>query len=211
MTKLHTLDAIIRTGVVLIVRLGSAEDAIAAASAAVEGGVEAVEIPLTTPGSLGAVEVLAARFPHAHIGSGTALDGYAAYAAIDAGARFLVSPQLNPEMLRTANRYQVATISGALTPTEILAAAEAGADIVKLFPTEGITSSYARAILAPIAHVPVMPAGGVTLENVGLWFEAGVVAVGVGSSITKAGGPTYESSAITAAAQKFVAAIHAAR
>src|SRR3954451_19351188 len=90
------------------------------------------------------------------------------------GATFLVSPQLNPEMLRVANRYQVPTISGAFTPTEILESAEAGADIVKLFPTENAGIAYAKAVLAPLAHVPIMPAGGVTLDNVAEWFAAGV-------------------------------------
>ena len=97
------------------------------------------------------------------MGAGTVLDGYAAYECIRAGAAFLVSPQLNPEMIRVANRYQVPTISGAFTPTEILETAEAGADIVKMFPTENAGIPYAKAVLAPLAHLPIMPAGGVTV------------------------------------------------
>ena len=135
------------------------------------------------------------------------LDGHAAWSSIQAGAQVLVSPNLNSEMIRVANRYQVVTISGAYTPTEILNTAEAGADIVKLFPTEAGGIPYTKSILAPLAHVPILPAGGVTAANVGDWFDAGVVAVGVGSAITKAGRADGDRTQVTAAAEEFVAAI----
>lgn len=211
LAKLGTLQAIDRTGVVLIVRLADPEEAVAVASAAVEGGIEVVEVPLTTPHALGAVELLATRFPDARVGAGTVLDGHAAYAAIGAGARFLVSPQLNLEMLATANRYQVPTISGALTPTEILATAEAGADIVKVFPTEAISAAYVRSVLAPLAHIPLLPSGGVTPENVHEWFAAGVAAVGVGGYVTKAARREDGTSQVTRAARRFLAAVAEAR
>lgn len=140
-------------------------------------------------------------------GAGTVLDGNAAWSSIQAGARFLVSPNLNTEMIRVANRYQVATISGAYTPTEIINTAEAGADMVKLFPTEAGGIPYAKAVLAPLAHIPLIPAGGVTTENVGDWFDAGVAAVGVGSAITKAARADGDIRRVTAAAEEFVAAI----
>jgi 2-dehydro-3-deoxyphosphogluconate aldolase/(4S)-4-hydroxy-2-oxoglutarate aldolase len=110
-------------------------------------------------------------------------------------------------MIRVANRYQVATISGAYTPTEILATVEAGSDIVKVFPTEAGGIPYTKAVLAPLAHVPILPAGGVTTANVADWFDAGVVAVGVGSAITKAGRSDGDIGRVTAAAEEFVAAI----
>ena len=207
--KLDVLDTIRESGNVLIVRLDTAEEAFEVAEAAVAGGIRALEITLSIPGALNVIQRLTERFSHDEVtfGAGTVLDGHAAWSSIQAGAQFLVSPNLNPEMIRIANRYQVATISGAYTPTEILNTAEAGADIVKLFPTEGSGIPYAKAILAPLAHVPILPAGGVTTANVGDWFNAGVAAVGVGSAITKAGRPDGDTSKVTAAAEEFVAAI----
>ena len=145
------------------------------------------------------------------MGAGTVIDGHAAYECIRAGARFLVSPQLNAEMIRVANRYQLPTISGAFTPTEILESVEAGADIVKLFPTENAGIPYAKAVLAPLAHLPIMPAGGVTTSNVAEWFAAGVAGVGVGSAITKAWQPDGDFARVTAAARDFLAAVQDTR
>lgn len=207
--KLHVLETIRDSGNVLIVRLDTAEEAFAVAEAAVAGGIRALEITLSIPGALSVIQRLVERFTQDDVvvGAGTVLDGNAAWSSIQAGAHFLVSPNLSPEMIRVANRYQVATVSGAYTPTEILDTVEAGADIVKLFPTEGGGIPYAKSVLAPLAHVPLLPAGGVTAENIGDWFGAGVAAVGVGSAITKAGRPDGDMSRVTAAAKAFVTAI----
>jgi len=212
-SKLATLRTIDEAGAVLIVRLPDADSAERVAHAAIEGGFRALEIPLTVPGALEVVRRLATRYAPdgVAIGAGTVLDGYAAYDCIRAGAAFLVSPQLNPEMIRVANRYQVPTISGAFTPTEVVETIEAGADIVKLFPTENAGIAYAKAVLAPLAHVPVMPSGGVTVANVKEWFAAGVAAVGVGSAITKAWQPDGDFTRVTTAAQDFIAAVGDAR
>lgn len=211
--KFDTLHTIHDAGAILIVRLDSAEEAFEVASAAVAGGIRALEITLSIPGALTVIERLVEAFPEDDVafGAGTVLDGYAAFASIQAGARFLVSPNLNPEMLRVANRYQVASVSGAYTPTEILDTAEAGSDLVKLFPTEAGGIPYAKATLAPLAHIPLVPAGGVTIENVGAWFDAGVAAVGVGSAITKAGRPDGDMAKVTDAAARFVSAVEQAR
>ncbi|MBU2670193.1 bifunctional 4-hydroxy-2-oxoglutarate aldolase/2-dehydro-3-deoxy-phosphogluconate aldolase [Actinoplanes bogorensis] len=184
--KLVTLNAITDTKVVLIVRLPTAEQSYDVARRAIEGGVRAVEITLTTPGAMGVVERLATEHPEIHIGAGTVLDAHAAYTSISAGARFLVSPQVNTEMIRLANRYQVPTVVGAMTPTEIVTAAEAGADLVKVFPTEAMGRAAVKSVLAPLAHIPLVPAGGATPDNVHEWLAAGVAAIGVGSYITKA-------------------------
>ena len=212
-TKLKTLRTIDEAGAVLIVRLADAATAEKVAHAAIEGGFRALEITLSYPGAVELVGRLAARYGPEGIavGAGTVLDEHAAYACIQAGAAFLVSPQLNPAMIRVANRYQVPTISGAFTPTELLTSAEAGADILKVFPTEGSGIPYARAVLAPLAHLPLLPAGGVTTQNVGEWFAAGVVAVGVGSAVTKAWQADGDFTKVTAAARDFVAAVAAAR
>ncbi|MDF2444312.1 MAG: 2-dehydro-3-deoxyphosphogluconate aldolase / (4S)-4-hydroxy-2-oxoglutarate aldolase [Subtercola sp.] len=207
--KLDTLQTIRDSGNVLIVRVDSPEKAFEVASAAARGGIKALEITLSIPGALGVIERLNERFAGDDVifGAGTVLDGHAAFSSIQAGAKFLVSPNLSPEMIRVANRYQIATISGAYTPTEILETAEAGADMVKLFPTEAGGIPYAKAVLAPLAHIPLVPAGGVTIANVGDWFAAGVAAVGVGSAITKAGGPGGDMKKVTEAAEEFVAAL----
>ena len=121
--------------------------------AAIEGGIRAVEIPLTVPGALGVIERFADKYDDQGIvvGAGTVLDAEAAYASVSAGARLLVSPQLNPNMIATANRYQAVTASGAFTPTEVLNTLEAGADIVKLFPAELGGPAYVKTIMAPAA------------------------------------------------------------
>ena len=212
-TKLRTLQTIEESGAVLIVRLENAELAERVAEAAIEGGFRALEITLSIPGAVDVIRRLAAKHGSAGvaIGAGTVLDEHSAYECIRAGARFLVSPQLNPAMIRTANRYQVPTISGAYTPTELVNSAEAGADILKLFPTEAGGIPYAKSVLAPLAHLPIMPAGGVTVANVGEWFAAGVAGVGVGSYVTKAWQPDGDFSRVTVAAKEFLSAVAEAR
>jgi 2-dehydro-3-deoxyphosphogluconate aldolase/(4S)-4-hydroxy-2-oxoglutarate aldolase len=209
--KLTTLNQIIEDGTIVIVRLDDADEAYRASEAAIAGGIRAIEVTLSTPGALRVIERLVeAHGSNVSIGAGTVLDAPSAYASISAGASFLVSPHLSREMIRTANRYQVPTISGAYTPTEIVESIEEGADIVKLFPAE-IGPEYVRAVLAPLSHVALMPAGGVSAGNAKTWFDAGVVAVGVGSSITKAARPDGDYSQVTTAARDFLAAVRDAR
>lgn len=212
-TKLQTLRTIDDSGAVLIVRLPDADTAERVAHAAIEGGFRALEITLSIPGAVDLIRRLASQYAPegVAVGAGTVLDGHAAYECIRAGAAFLVSPQLNPEMIRVANRYQVPTISGASTPTELLESAEAGADILKLFPTEGAGIPYAKAVLAPLSHLPIMPAGGVTTGDVAEWFAAGVVGVGVGSAVTKAWQPDGDFTGVTTAAREFLSAVQDAR
>jgi 2-dehydro-3-deoxyphosphogluconate aldolase/(4S)-4-hydroxy-2-oxoglutarate aldolase len=212
-SKLRTLRTIEESGAVLIVRLPDADTAERVAHAAIEGGFRALEITLSIPGAVDVIRRLAGRYASegVAVGAGTVLDGHAAYECIRADAAFLVSPQLNREMIRVANRYQVPTISGAFTPTELVESAEAGADILKLFPTEGAGIPYAKAVLAPLAHLPIMPAGGVTTENVAEWFSAGVAGVGVGSAVTKAWEPDGDFSRVTDAARDFLEAVRVAR
>jgi 2-dehydro-3-deoxyphosphogluconate aldolase/(4S)-4-hydroxy-2-oxoglutarate aldolase len=211
--KLRTLQTIDESGAVLIVRLEDAEVAERVAEAAIAGGFRALEITLSIPGAVEVIRKLSTRHGSngVAIGAGTVLDEHSAYECIRAGADFLVSPQLNPAMIRMANRYQVPTISGAYTPTELVETAEAGADILKLFPTEAGGIPYAKSVLAPLAHLPVMPAGGVIPGNVAEWFAAGVACVGVGSAVTKAWQPDGDFSRVTEAAREFLSAVAEAR
>lgn len=213
LNKFETLETIVRTGALLIARLDSADEAYRVAEAAIEGGIRAVEVPLTVPGALGVIERLADKYGDQGIvvGAGTVLDSEAAYASVSAGARLLVSPQLNPRMIATANRYQAVSASGAFTPTEVLNTLEAGADIVKLFPAELGGPSYVKTILAPLPQAPIMPSGGVSPANVASWFAAGVTAVGVGSFVTKAAQQDGDYGKVAEAARTFLAAIEQAR
>lgn len=213
LTKFEVLETIVRTGALLIARLDSADEAYRVAEAAIEGGIRAVEVPLTVPGALGVIGRLADKYADQGIvvGAGTVLDAEAAHAAVSAGARLLVSPQLNPNMIRAANRHQAVTASGAFTPTEVLNTLEAGADIVKLFPAEFGGPAYAKTILAPLPQAPIMPSGGVSPENVGAWFAAGVTAVGVGSFVTKAAQNDGDYGLVARAARTFLDAIDNAR
>ena len=211
--KLRTLETLDRSGAVLIVRLENEDLAERVAEAAIAGGFQALEITLSIPGAVDVIRRLSAKHGPSGVavGAGTVLDEHSAYECIRAGAVFLVSPQLNPAMIRLANRYQVPTISGAYTPTELVEAAEAGADILKLFPTEAGGIPYAKSVLAPLAHLPIMPAGGVTTGNVAEWFAAGVSGVGVGSAVTKAWQAEGNFSRVTEAASDFLAAVAKAR
>ena len=213
LSKFAALDTIVHTGAVLIVRLESAEEAFAVSEAAIAGGIRALEITLSVPGALDVISRLDAKYAGEGIlvGAGTVLDAQAAFAAVNAGARMLVSPNLNRGMLELANRYQAVSVSGAFTPTEIVDTMAAGADIVKLFPTEIIGPGYVKTILAPLPQAPILPAGGVTTENVKDWFDAGVTAVGVGSAITKAARVDGDYLRVTHAAETFLTAIANAR
>ncbi|WP_328410170.1 bifunctional 4-hydroxy-2-oxoglutarate aldolase/2-dehydro-3-deoxy-phosphogluconate aldolase [Streptomyces violaceus] len=212
-TKFQSLDAIVRTGALLIVRLDSAEEALAVSEAAIEGGVRALEITLSVPGALEVVSKLSERYGKdgVVVGAGTVLDEQAAHACVSAGASLLVSPNLNPAMIAAANRYQAVTVSGAFTPTEIVDTMQAGADIVKLFPAEFMGPEYVRTVKAPLPQAPLMPAGGVSPDNVKAWFDAGVVAVGVGSSVTKAARPDGDYRRVTEAARTVLRSIEEAR
>ncbi|MGM9473459.1 bifunctional 4-hydroxy-2-oxoglutarate aldolase/2-dehydro-3-deoxy-phosphogluconate aldolase [Pseudarthrobacter sp. YS3] len=213
LTKFEVMETIVRSGALLIARLDSADEAYRVAEAAIEGGIRAVEVPLTVPGALGVIERLTDKYGGQGIviGAGTVLDAEAAFAAISAGARLLVSPQLNRTMIAAGNRYQAVTVSGALTPTEVVDTLEAGADIVKLFPAELGGPSYVKTIMAPLPQAPIMPSGGVTPENVSAWFAAGVTAVGVGSFVTKAAQANGDYALVAQAARTFLDAINDAR
>ncbi|QGF22653.1 bifunctional 4-hydroxy-2-oxoglutarate aldolase/2-dehydro-3-deoxy-phosphogluconate aldolase [Raineyella fluvialis] len=213
LTKWDSWSAIVQTGALLIVRLPSADEALEVAHAAIKGGIRALEITLSVPNALGIISELSQRYAcdGVLVGAGTVLDAQSAYSCIQAGARLLVSPNLNPEMLKVANRYQALSISGAFTPTEITDTMEAGADIVKLFPTALGGPAYVKTVREPLPWAPILPAGGADAANVHEWFDAGSVAVGVGSAITKAARVDGDYQRVTCAAEEFLRAVAAAR
>jgi 2-dehydro-3-deoxyphosphogluconate aldolase/(4S)-4-hydroxy-2-oxoglutarate aldolase len=178
----------LRQRVVGIVRTTTAETAVTGARTLLDAGLRSVEVPLTNSGALRAIEQLVAEYPEATIGAGTVLDEASAVAAIRAGAKFLVSPNLNPAVVRAASRYGAASMPAAGSVTEILTALEAGADVVKLFPASAFTPRWVSDVRSALPQVPLVPTGGVSAENVPAWLAAGAVACGLGSSLLKGTG-----------------------
>ncbi|GAB3352674.1 bifunctional 4-hydroxy-2-oxoglutarate aldolase/2-dehydro-3-deoxy-phosphogluconate aldolase [Amycolatopsis echigonensis] len=175
----------VRQGVVGIVRTADAASAVAAARAVLDAGLKSVEVPLTNAGALVAIEELSSAYPDATIGAGTVLDESSATAAIRAGAQFLVSPSLHTEVLRTAHRYGVAALPGTGSVTEIVRAMEEGADAVKVFPASALGPQWIKDVRAALPQAPLVPTGGIAPEDVPRWLEAGAVACGIGSALTR--------------------------
>lgn len=202
MLKYQVLHAIERAGIVAIVRSDSFDDALKLAEACIVGGVTVLEVAFTTPGAQDVIRRLRERHgEHVLVGAGTVLDPETARIAMLAGAQFIIAPNVNVEVIKMCLRHQLVCMPGALTPTEIVQALEAGADIVKIFPAEAVGPHYVNALRAPLPQAPLMPTGGVTLENLGTWFKYGSVAVGVGSSMTgPAKSGNYEAVSANAAA-----------
>ena len=211
MQKHMVFNGILERGMVGIVRAGSPDAAVLLAEACIAGGVTALEVAFTTPDTLGVLRALRARHGDVVLlGAGTVLDAETARAAILAGAQFIISPGVNVETIALCQRYQVLAMPGAMTPTEIVTALQAGADIVKVFPAEMFGPAYIKALRAPLPQAPLMPTGGVTVENLGEWFASGAVAVGIGSSLSGPGA-TGDYAAVTARARAFVAKMAAVR
>jgi len=168
---------------------------------------------MSVPNALRIVETLAKTYSKGEIvvGAGTVLDAETARLAILSGAELLVSPHFNPDVVRVCNRYQAVSIIGAMTPRDVLEALEAGADMIKLFPAEILGPQYVKTIRAPIPQAAIVPTGGATPQNVHAWIEAGCVAVGVGSYITKAAKSDGDYKKVARAAREFIDAIAAAR
>ncbi|WP_043834713.1 bifunctional 4-hydroxy-2-oxoglutarate aldolase/2-dehydro-3-deoxy-phosphogluconate aldolase [Amycolatopsis nivea] len=175
----------VRQGVVGIVRTADAASAVAAARTVLDAGLKSVEVPLTNAGALVAIEELSAAYPDATIGAGTVLDESSATAAIRAGAQFLVSPSLHTEVLRTAHRYGVAALPGTGSVTEIVRAMEEGADAVKVFPASALGPQWIKDVRAALPQAPLVPTGGIAPEDVPRWLDAGAVACGIGSALTR--------------------------
>jgi 2-dehydro-3-deoxyphosphogluconate aldolase / (4S)-4-hydroxy-2-oxoglutarate aldolase len=181
-TRRETMRRLAALGAIAVVRLDDAEAAVAAAEAVHAGGVSAIEVTLTTPGALGVIDRLSAR-EGMLVGAGSVLDADDAREAIAAGARFLVSPVLAIELVEVAHDAGVPVMLGAFTPTEILWAHRAGADAVKVFPSDALGPSFIKGVLAPMPFLRLVPTGGVTPGNVGDWLRAGAVAVGLGGAL----------------------------
>ncbi len=212
-SKEQLMQTVADAGVVAVMRAPSAEMLQDIAAALLAGGVPAIEVTMTTPKAIAAIEKLADRYgDQAVVGVGTVLDPATARDAIAAGAQFVVSPTLNREVIEVTRRYGRISIPGAFTPTEILAAWTAGADVVKVFPATKLGPGYLKDILAPLPMLKLTPTGGVDLNNVGEWIKGGAVFVGAGSAlVTKDAMAKKDWAAMTASAKAFVEAVREAR
>ena len=188
----HRTDTVARVAAekaVAVVRTDSPDAMVELARALLAGGVTCIEITLTVPNALDAIRLVAdelardADAPDVLIGAGSVLTADQAEAAIEAGARYVVSPVFKREIVEAAHGLDAAAMPGCFTPTEILTATEAGADVVKVFPADALGMAFFRGVLAPMPHLRLMPTGGVSLTNADGWVAAGAVAVGVGSAL----------------------------
>lgn len=178
------LQLVIETGVVAVIRAQSSDLLMDVVAALRRGGLRAVEITMTTPDAIGVIREAAKRFrDDMLVGAGTVLDPETARLATLAGAEFIVSPVLNRDVIALCRRYSKIVVPGAFTPTEILAAWEAGADVVKVFPATKLGPAYFRDVKGPLPQVLLSPTGGIDLENAGEFIKAGACFVGVGNAL----------------------------
>jgi 2-dehydro-3-deoxyphosphogluconate aldolase/(4S)-4-hydroxy-2-oxoglutarate aldolase len=184
MEKEKQITMIREAGVIAIIRANTSGDLLEAAEAVKAGGLNTIEVTMTTPDALNVIAKATENFgDQVLFGAGSVLDPETARAAILAGAQFIVSPTLNIKTIEICRRYSRTVVAGCFTPTEILTAWEHGADFVKVFPADVGGPAYIKAVLAPLPQVALIPTGGVNLETIGPFLKAGAVAVAAGSSL----------------------------
>ncbi len=201
-------------GIIPVIRAESADAAIAVVEALMEAGLTVAEITMTVPGAIEAIASVSKRFgDKVLVGAGTVTDADTVRRALDAGAELIVSPCLVPDVIAAARRADVAVLPGALTPTEVFEAFRLGGDMVKVFPAQNVGgAAYLRALRGPFPEIPLVPTGGVTLDNLGEMFKAGAAAVGVGSEmISKDALARRDYALIGALASRFLEAVRQAR
>ena len=200
-------------GVVGIIRMQDPAALGQVVEALARGGLKALEVTMTVPRAIELIAQIAPSLPDDFLlGAGTVVDADTAHRAAEAGAQFLVSPVLRPEVIQAAHEDGIPVMPGCFTPTEILTAWDLGADVVKVFPATSVGPGYLKDIRGPLPHVKLMPTGGVSIDNVGEWLKAGAVAVGVGSALvdTKAIA-AKQFDVLEANARRIIANIAAAR
>ncbi len=214
MTKNEVLRKVAEVGLLPVVRAQSADEAMQVIDAIREGGVPVLEITMTVPGAIGVMEQVVRRFgSEVIVGAGTVLDAETARACILAGAQFVVSPALNLDTVAICRRYGIAVLPGALTPTEVVTAWTAGADVVKVFPCGALGgASYIKSLKAPLPQIEMIPTGGVSVKTAADFIKAGSLALGVGADLvdTKA---IREGNAklVTEKAREYVRIVREAR
>jgi len=185
MEKREVFNRMVSEGLIPVVRVSSAREAMEVADAIKEGGVSFIEITMSVQGAIDVIKELTGKYKDEIImGAGTVLDTETGRAALLAGAQFIVSPTLNLDLIQLAHRYSAVVIPGAATPTEILTAWNAGADMVKVFPAGQLGGpEYLKALRGPLPQILLVPTGGVNLQNAGAFIKAGATALGVGGEL----------------------------
>jgi 2-dehydro-3-deoxyphosphogluconate aldolase/(4S)-4-hydroxy-2-oxoglutarate aldolase len=213
MTKQDTLDCIKESGLIAIIRSESSKGLVQAADALYAAGIKAVEISLTTPDALDAVALIRQDLPQGClIGVGTVMQGDTVILSQRAGAQFAVSPVFKPSVIHACCAIDIPLVCGAYTPTEAWCAHEAGADLIKIFPANDLGPDYMKALLAPMPQLPLVPTGGVTTQNCGLYLRIGCAAVAVGTSVVNSKLIKDENwQGITDRAQEYVKVVQRAR
>ena len=211
--RADTVRRIEACGVVAVIRLQDGSRLRAVVEALAEGGITALEVTMTVPRAIELIGEIAPTLPAGFvIGAGTVVDAETARVAVAAGARFIVGPVFRPAVIEAAHAAGAAAMPGCFSPTEILAAWDAGADVVKVFPATALGPAYFKDLRGPLPQVKLMPTGGVSLENAGEWIKAGAVAIGVGGALVDpklvAAG---QYAAITERAQRFIERVKTAR
>ncbi|MEC1720371.1 bifunctional 4-hydroxy-2-oxoglutarate aldolase/2-dehydro-3-deoxy-phosphogluconate aldolase [Schinkia azotoformans] len=201
MEKYQIFQRLMESGVVVVMRKMTPEKVVSIVSGLKSAGITAVEITVEDNGGLEAIQTVKEHFNgEILIGAGTVLDGETAKEAINAGVDFIVTPVVSKSAIDVAKRYGCFIGVGAMTPTEILTAYEAGADLVKVFPADNLGPSYLKNVKGPLGHIPLMPTGGINLNNIGDYVKSGAVCVGVGGALYN-----YDTEEeIAATARKFV-------
>lgn len=214
MNKTEVMRWITEVGVIPVVRAASADEAMRAIDAIKAGGISVLEITMTVPGAVRVIEEVAARYgAEVLVGAGTVLDAETARACMLAGAEFIVSPALNLDTIALCRRYGKVVMPGALTPTEVLAAWQAGADFVKVFPCDSLGGAkYLKSLKAPLPQIQMVPTGGVSLQTAADFIKAGASALGVGSDLVDVKALREgQGSLITERARQFVEIVKTAR
>jgi 2-dehydro-3-deoxyphosphogluconate aldolase / (4S)-4-hydroxy-2-oxoglutarate aldolase len=214
MEKRDVFNRMVSEGLIPVIRVASAAEAIDVADAIKEGGVTLIEITMSVPGAIDAIKELTKKYKDDIImGAGTILDPETGRAALLAGAQFLVTPTLNLDLIQLAHRYSAVIVPGAATPTEILTAWNAGADMVKVFPAGQLGGpEYIKALRGPLPQILYVPTGGVNLQNAGAFIKAGATALGVGGELVdKKAVKEKRFNIITENTRAFIKAIKEAR
>lgn len=187
MNKWEQLQFLKESGLVAVLRILDKDKINKISKALIKGGTGSLEITVDSDGSYETINRMKNEYgDHVLIGAGTVLDAETAKTAIHAGADFIFSPIFNKEMIQMTNKYGKISIPGAMTPTEIVNAYQAGADLIKVFPANALSRNYIKDLQGPLGHIPIMPTGGVSLDNVEHFIRMGSAAVGVGGSLTDA-------------------------
>ena len=213
MSKQQIIERMLNPGVVAVIRADSSEQLMDVAKALEAGGVTAMEVTMTTPNAIDVIRAVRQEMgDRVLMGVGTVLDTETCRAALLAGAQFVVTPVMKPDVIALCNRYSVPIVAGAYTPTEALTAHEAGADFIKIFPADGLGPGYIKALKAPLPQLQIIPTGGVDVDTAGEFIKAGCAAVAAGGSLV--GKDVLKSrdwAKLTETARAFVRAVAAAR